>query len=147
MLPESVLNTLAGGFIGLLGGLAFWLIRDSLEKRKRRKALIDAIDSATRSCSTPAVMAAFTGRRGLFNPAAQFLSAFWRDLPLLGTHTQMITITFFSTVIDLTGQDTSPSKEQLNALRGIQEELAVLLNKERRGERQHIVDRSKESEE
>jgi len=137
MIPESVWNTLAGGLIGFIGALGVQGIREWHETKRRRQLLIDAIDSATSSCSTPAIMSAFTGSRH-FSPAEQFLATFWRDLPLLGTYTQMMVVTFFSTLIDTTGIEGGPSKDLVEKQMELGKSVLELLEKERKGKRQNI---------
>jgi len=137
MIPESVWNTLAGGLIGFFGALGVQAVRDWHETKRRRELLIDAIDSATSSCSTPAIMAAFTGGPH-FSPAEQFLATFWRDLPLLGTYTQMMVVTFFSTLMDTARLEGGPSKEQVEAQMKLGDSVLELLEKERRGKRQNV---------
>jgi hypothetical protein len=138
MLPESVLNTLAGGVIGIASGLAIWIIRDWIEIRRKRSQLIDAIDAAARSCTVPAISSAYTGRTGFFSPAAQFLPTFWRDLPLLGTYTQMLVVSYFSALAESTAGDVPPSKKQLEALEGMSQAVTRLLELERKGKRQDV---------
>lgn len=138
MLPESVLNTLVGGLIGISGSLVVWIIRDYLETNKRRRNLINAIDSATRSCSFPAFEAAFVGRTGYFSPAEQFLATFWKDLPLLGSYTQMMVVTFFFELIGATKGNIPPSKNELDALEKLRQQLLKLLESEKKGQRQDI---------
>jgi len=138
MMPESVWNTLAGGLIGFLSSLGVLVIRDWQETRKRRRLLIDAIDSAARPSSVPAVISAYTGRHVYFSPAEQFLAIFWRDLPLLGTYTQMMVVTFFSTLIELTKMEGVPSRDLLETQEELRKSLMALLEEERRGERQNI---------
>jgi len=138
MVPESVWNILAGGLIGFFGSLGVLVIRDWLETGKRRKLLIDAIDAATNSCASPAIMAAFTGSRH-FSPAEQFLATFWRDLPLLGTETQMMVVTLFSTLIDATRIEGGPSKALVESQMELLESVLRLLEKERKGKRQNIT--------
>jgi hypothetical protein len=138
MLPESVLNTLAGGVIGIASGLVIWIIRDWIENERRRKHLIDAIDAAARSCTVPAISSAYTGRTDYFSPAAQFLPTFWRDLPLLGTYTQMLVVTFFSDIVDSCAGRIPPSKKQLDALQAMRLNLMKLLELEKAGKRQNV---------
>jgi hypothetical protein len=138
MVPESVWNTLAGGLIGILGGLAIWTIRDWMENRRKRKALIDAMDSAARSCTAGLLSSSYVARGNLFNPATQFLATFWRDLPLLGTQTQMEVVSFFSDVIDVARNNAPPSKGVLDSIEGIRQEVMRLLELERKGKRQNV---------
>jgi len=137
MIPESVWNTLAGGLIGFFGALGVQAVRDWHETKRRRQLVIDAIDSATSSCTTPAIASAFTGSRH-FSPAEQFLATFWRDLPLLGTYTQMIVVTFFSTLMDIARMEGGPSKELVEAQMELGKSVLELLEKERRGKRQNV---------
>jgi len=136
MIPESVWNTLAGGLIGFFGALGVQAVRDWHETKRRRELLIDAIDSATSSCTTPVIASAFTGSRH-FSPAEQFLATFWRDLPLLGTYTQMMVVTFFSTLMDA-ARIGGPSKDLVEAQMELGNSVLELLEKERRGKRQNI---------
>jgi len=136
MVPESVWNTLAGGCIGFFSGLGIWVIRDWIASRRRRRFLVDAIDSAARSCSVPAISSAFRGRASEFNPAEQFLPMFWRDLPLLGTYTQMIVVSFFWMIA--MAAKSVPSKTQLETLEEMRQSLMRLLELERRGKRQNV---------
>jgi hypothetical protein len=138
MLPESVLNTLAGGVIGIVSGLAISIIRDWIENRRRRERLIDAIDAAARSCAVPAIASAFIGRTGYFSPAAQFLPTFWRDLPLIGTYTQMLVVSLFSAMADCATGDVPPSKKQLDALQAMRLDVMKLLELEKVGKRQNV---------
>ena len=140
MIPESVFDTLAGGFIGIFSGLAIWIIRDWCENRRRRKQLIDAIDSAARSSTLPVLMSAFSGRTNFFSPAAQFLPVFWRDLALLGTETQMMVVDFFSMTNSAMGS-SPPSKELLDALEGMRRQVMKLLELEKAGKRQDVKPR------
>jgi len=138
MLPESVLNTLAGGVIGIASGLAIWIVRDWIEVRRRRRLLIDAIDSAARSCTAGLLSSSYVGRGNLFNPATQFLATFWRDLPLLGTQTQMEVVSFFSDVIDVARSDSPPSQGVLDGIERLRQVVMRLLALERRGKRQNV---------
>jgi len=138
MLPESVLNTLAGGLVAISGSLVVWVVRDYLETKKRRRNLINAIDSAARSCSVPAFQAAFVGRTGYFSPAEQFLATFWRDLSLLGTYTQMMVVSYFYELVDATRAIPPPRKSQLDALENLRQDVLKLLESEKKGRRQNI---------
>jgi len=138
MFPESFLNMLAGGVLGIAGSLAVWLIRDGIENRRRRMRLIDAIDAAARSSMLPAIMSAYSGRTDYFSPAAQFLPTFWRDLPLLGTMTQMEVVDFFSMVNNVMSRGGPQSKEHLDLLGKMRENLTKSLELERKGKQRNV---------
>ena len=129
---------LAGGVLGIAGSLAVWLVRDKIEDRRRRTLLIDAIDAAARSSMVPPIMAAFSGRADFFSPAAQFLPTFWRDLPLLGTMTQMEVVDFFSMVNNVMNRGGKGSEELVDLLGKMRKDLAKSLALERKGERRNL---------
>lgn len=138
MIPESVLNTLAGGFIGILSGLAIWLISDRVEIRRRRSHLVDAIESAAVVCMAPLISSSMTGGGEYFNPVTQFLPTFWQDLGLLGTLTQATAINFFSMLAEAHEAKVSLSKERLGLLMGERQNLEGLLELERGGQRKKL---------
>jgi len=82
-------------------------------------------------------MSAHTGGRH-FSPAEQFLATFWRDLPILGTYTQMMVATFFSTLVDVARLEGGPSKETVEAQMKIGESVLESLEKERGEKRQNV---------
>ena len=132
MLPESVLNTLVGAFIGFFSATGLLFVQGWLETRKRRRELIEAVEAAARSSTVP-VMSVMGGVH--YSPAEQFLPVFWRDLAVLGTYTQMMVVTYFTLLIESTRTEGGTSKEIIETLMKLQQNVLDLIEKERKGER------------
>jgi hypothetical protein len=138
MLPESVLNTLAGGFIGFFSGLAIWCVNDWVNVRRRRGHLIDTIESAAVACMVPLISSSITGGGEYFNPVTQFLPAVWQDMGLLGTGTQAMVITYFSMLAEAHSAKVPLSNERAALLQEEKNKLTSLLEQERKGLRQKL---------
>jgi hypothetical protein len=138
MLSETLLATLAGGAIGFFSALGVIMFQNWLDTRKKRGEVIDAIDAATRSAAFPAILSTVAGGSIHTNVAEQFLAAFWRDLAVLGTRTQLMVITYFAMVTETIKMEGGGSKQMIEQLEGMRQDVLDLIEEERKGQRQNI---------